>query len=147
MNRLVGLTSFDYLRKYMQLITSRRQLYSLVFTRNRDLESIREVRVLVEDFGSALGDALGAQLKEAQLDRLKELVPLPEVALEREFFVLIAAFAERLFCYELLAAPDVYVEPRDLVEQLDFQHLDERLEGVILDPRLHNVLTTIRDLG
>lgn len=147
MNRLVGLTSLDYLRKYMQLITSRRQLYSLVFTRNRDLESIREVRVLVEDFGPALGDALGAQLKEAQLDRLKELVPLPEVALEREFFVLIAAFAERLFCYELLAAPDVYMEPRDLVEQLDFQHLDERLEGVTLDPRLLNVLTTIRDLG
>ncbi|KAK7070667.1 hypothetical protein SK128_012477 [Halocaridina rubra] len=111
------------------------------------MESIRIERLLVSDFGKALGDALGGRLTDAQLGRLTGLVPLPEKALDKEFFVLIAAFAERLFCYELLAADDVEVEPRDLVEQLDFQQLDERLEGLILEPLLHHLLTTIRDLG
>nr|XP_053630698.1 uncharacterized protein LOC128687326 [Cherax quadricarinatus] len=145
--RLLGMTPIDYLKQYMKLRTSRRQLYSMIFTRHRDLESIRVERLLVSDFGAALGDALGGTLTEAQLGRLAGLTPLPDLAMDREFFVLVSAFAERLFCYELLAAPDVEIEPRDLVEQLDFKQLDERLEGVELDPRLHLVLTTIRDLG
>lgn len=141
------MTPIDYLSKYMRLRTSRRQLYSRVFVRHRDLESIRVERMLVGDFGAALGDALGGSLDEAQLKRLTDLLPLPDEALDKEFFVLVAAFAERFFCYELLAAPDVEVEPRDLVEQLDFRQLDERLEGVALDPRLHSLLVTVRDLG
>ncbi|XP_068249027.1 uncharacterized protein [Palaemon carinicauda] len=145
--RLRGLSTVDYLKKYMRLRTSRRQLYSMVFTRHRDVESIRIERLLVGDFGKALGDALGGNLTENQIEKLTSMVPLPEEALDKDFFILIAAFAERLFCYELLAAEDVEIEPRDLVEQLDFQQLDERLEEVILDPLLHQMLTTIRDLG
>ncbi|XP_042206797.1 uncharacterized protein LOC121855755 isoform X2 [Homarus americanus] len=145
--RLFGISPVDYLKKYMRLRTSRRQLYSMVFTRHRDVESIRVERLLVDDVGAALGDALGGHLTEAQLGRLTSLVPLPDVSLDRDFFVLISAFAERLFCYDLLASPDVEIEPRDLVEQLDFKQLDERLEGVSLDPNLHHLLTTIRDLG
>ncbi|KAG7154843.1 hypothetical protein Hamer_G025384 [Homarus americanus] len=128
--RLFGISPVDYLKKYMRLRTSRRQLYSMVFTRHRDVESIRVERLLVDDVGAALGDALGGHLTEAQLGRLTSLVPLPDVSLDRDFFVLISAFAERLFCYDLLASPDVEIEPRDLVEQLDFKQLDERLEGV-----------------
>ncbi|XP_063842675.1 uncharacterized protein LOC135090177 [Scylla paramamosain] len=141
------MTPIDYLSKYMRLRTSRRQLYSRVFVRHRDLESIRVERMLVGDFRAALGDALGGSLDEAQLQRLTDLLPLPEEAMDKEFFVLVAAFAERFFCYELLAAPDVEVEPRDLVEQLDFRQLTERLEGVTLDQRLHRLLLTVRDLG
>ena len=55
--------------------------------------------MLVGDFGDALGDALGGSLDEAQLQRLSDLLPLPEEALDKEFFVLVAAFAERFFCY------------------------------------------------
>ncbi|XP_071547583.1 uncharacterized protein [Panulirus ornatus] len=145
--RLLGMSSIDYLRKYMRLRTSRRQLYSMVFTRHRDLESIRVERMLTSDFGEALGNALGGSVTKEQLTRLSALVTLPDLALDRDYFILISAFAERLFCYELLAAPDVQVEPRDLVEQLDFKQLDERLEGVTLDQQLHQLLTTIRDLG
>ncbi|KAK3849542.1 hypothetical protein Pcinc_043708, partial [Petrolisthes cinctipes] len=47
----------------------------------------------------------------------------------------------------LLAAPDVEVEPRDLVEQLDFRQVDERVEDITLHPVLHQLLITIRDLG
>ncbi|XP_066984508.1 uncharacterized protein [Macrobrachium rosenbergii] len=145
--RLRGLGTVDYLKKYMRLRTSRRQLHSMVFTKHRDLESIRIERLLTSDFGKALGDALGGELSETQLEKLTSMVPLPEEAMDKDFFVLIAAFAERLFCYDLLAAKDVEIEPRDLVEQLDFQQLDERLEEVTLDPLLHRMLTTIRDLG
>ncbi|KAG0728688.1 hypothetical protein GWK47_031956 [Chionoecetes opilio] len=110
-------------------------------------KSIRVERMLVEDFSHALGDALGGTLDGAQLGRLTDLLPLPREALDKDFFVLVAAFAERFFCYELLAAPDVEVEARDLVEQLDFRHLEERLAGVELEHRLHRLLMTVRDLG
>lgn len=55
--------------------------------------------MLLTELGSALKDALGGSLKQAHLDRLSGLVPLPELALDKELFILAAAFAERLFCY------------------------------------------------
>lgn len=66
--------------------------------------------MLVSEIGSALTDALGGSLSQAQLDSLSSLVPLPDSALDREFFILVAAFAERLFCYGqfLMILPVMY---------------------------------------
>ncbi|XP_076064479.1 uncharacterized protein LOC143038806 isoform X2 [Oratosquilla oratoria] len=145
MTRLQGISALEYLHRYVRLRSSRKLLHSTVFTRHRDVEAKGEW-MKKSDLETALSEALGGKVESCHMDQLEGLLTLPPEHVSKEQFSSIAALAERLFCNELLPTPTVEVEPRDLVEQLDFSHLENKLEGLVVDEPLKALLTTISSL-
>ena len=62
-------------------------------------QSVRVERLLVSDVRKCLVDALGGEVSEDHMSRLLALIPLSGEHIEKENFVIVAALAERLFCY------------------------------------------------
>ncbi|XP_018011019.2 uncharacterized protein LOC108668342 [Hyalella azteca] len=148
LHRLEGMTPLSYLETHLQVSHDRSLLFGKVFAKFKDSETGLLSGSL--SLGRALSLALGGDMLESRLDSLLQIVPPPLDTFgnyaPRQFIVL-AAIAERLFAEELRPA-ELEVQTRDLVEQLDFHQIQDRLRILTdLQPPLRNLLIIIRDLG
>ncbi|KAF2349908.1 hypothetical protein FHG87_019337 [Trinorchestia longiramus] len=147
LRRLQGLTPLKYLERHLQVSHSRRLLFGKVFAKYKDPESGLLAK---KHLGPSLSEALGGEMSDFRLQQLIQIIPPPNTSnnnYSAQQFIALAAIAERIFAQELRPV-GVEVQHRDLVEQLDFHKIQDRLNDLSeLQPDLKNLLVLIQDLG
>ena len=167
MSSLVNMTPVEYLAKHVTITSSRRQLYdkvknknyfhyifiyneSKVFTRNR---SSRDGLLTEEATMIALGEVMGGLVKSDLVSKIWSIIGV-EIAphIENKFnysqFSGIAAFTERIYCWEFCrgdnAGPST---PKSEIETADFDKLLSKLERVKIPEVLRDLLVNLKESG
>ncbi|XP_065181149.1 uncharacterized protein LOC135811833 [Sycon ciliatum] len=124
---LAGISPKEYLLKYCIILPRRIKWYDQAFF---TIDKLRKGSLSLKEARMALSQVHVDALHNSDLDRVMELVDLPkDFVVDRKLFHGIAALSERVLCIKLRDQGTVVVE-RELVEKVDFNCIDFKLEGV-----------------